>query len=163
MDIASTGLMEELREFVYHEADLLDKQRFDEWKALFTGDGFYWMPLEREQPDPVHHTSLIYDDAALMELRIERMKDPRAYSLIPAVYCNHLLSRPKIDTVDTEAQRFEVQANFLYTEVRGDVLHRLSGTSYYSLCREGDALKMRRKKVTIINCESPLPPLQLYV
>ena len=42
---------EELEQFVYHEASLIDEKRFDEWYELFTDDARYWMPLARGQPD----------------------------------------------------------------------------------------------------------------
>jgi 3-phenylpropionate/cinnamic acid dioxygenase small subunit len=42
---------DDLIRFVYHEARLLDEQRFDEWLALFAADGRYWMPLEYGQTD----------------------------------------------------------------------------------------------------------------
>jgi len=33
-------------ELVAHEARLLDERRHDEWLALFTEDGRYWVPLQ---------------------------------------------------------------------------------------------------------------------
>ena len=37
----------EAEEFLYHEADLLDSRRFDEWLNLLADDIHYWMPLRR--------------------------------------------------------------------------------------------------------------------
>ncbi|MDZ7810781.1 MAG: aromatic-ring-hydroxylating dioxygenase subunit beta [Arhodomonas sp.] len=71
---------QELVDFVYHEARLLDEKRYEEWEALFTEDGVYWIPLEHDQRDPDHHTSLVYDDRLLMQVRLGRMKSPRAFS-----------------------------------------------------------------------------------
>ena len=34
-----------LADFVCAEARLLDELRWDEWSALFTPDGLYWVPL----------------------------------------------------------------------------------------------------------------------
>jgi 3-phenylpropionate/cinnamic acid dioxygenase small subunit len=36
----------ELLDFVAHEARLLDAERLDDWLALFTEDGRYWVPLQ---------------------------------------------------------------------------------------------------------------------
>jgi len=49
-------------QFLYHEAHLLDTQRYEDWLALFTGDATYWVPLEQSQQDPEQTSSLIYDD-----------------------------------------------------------------------------------------------------
>ena len=39
-------------QFLYHEARLLDLQRYEEWLELFTPDASYWVPLEQGQRDP---------------------------------------------------------------------------------------------------------------
>jgi 3-phenylpropionate/cinnamic acid dioxygenase small subunit len=43
-------LKEEVEDFLYHEADLLDERRYEEWLDLFTEDAHYWMPLRRNVP-----------------------------------------------------------------------------------------------------------------
>ncbi|ABM58412.1 aromatic-ring-hydroxylating dioxygenase subunit beta [Verminephrobacter eiseniae] len=61
--------MNDPRDFVAHEAALLDKRRFDEWLALFTADGHYWVPLlGAAQADPYSHNSLAYEDRLLLQL-----------------------------------------------------------------------------------------------
>jgi 3-phenylpropionate/cinnamic acid dioxygenase small subunit len=40
-------LKQEIEDFLYHEADLLDERRYDEWLALLTEDVRYWMPMRR--------------------------------------------------------------------------------------------------------------------
>jgi 3-phenylpropionate/cinnamic acid dioxygenase small subunit len=40
-------LKQELEEFLYQEAELLDDRRFEAWLELLTDDVRYWMPLRR--------------------------------------------------------------------------------------------------------------------
>jgi 3-phenylpropionate/cinnamic acid dioxygenase small subunit len=40
-------LRQELEEFLYHEAELLDERRYEEWLALLADDIRYWMPMRR--------------------------------------------------------------------------------------------------------------------
>jgi 3-phenylpropionate/cinnamic acid dioxygenase small subunit len=40
-------LKQEIEEFLYHEADLLDERRYEEWLALVADDVRYWMPMRR--------------------------------------------------------------------------------------------------------------------
>ena len=61
-------------QFLFHEAQLLDTQRFEEWLALFTEDATYWVPLEQNQKDPHETSSLIYDDRTLLELRVKQFR-----------------------------------------------------------------------------------------
>jgi 3-phenylpropionate/cinnamic acid dioxygenase small subunit len=39
-----------IEDFLYHEVDLLDERRYDEWLDLFTDDARYWMPMRRNVP-----------------------------------------------------------------------------------------------------------------
>ena len=84
-------LEEDLARFVRREARLIDEKRFDEWLALFTEDARYWVPAAPGQTDPLGHNSLAYEDRLLLELRIERLKSPRAYSQRPPSRCLHVL------------------------------------------------------------------------
>lgn len=40
-------LIREIEEFFYHEAELLDEWRLNEWLDLLTDDVRYWMPIRR--------------------------------------------------------------------------------------------------------------------
>jgi 3-phenylpropionate/cinnamic acid dioxygenase small subunit len=40
-------LRQEIEEFLYREADLLDERRYEEWLALLAADIRYWMPIRR--------------------------------------------------------------------------------------------------------------------
>ena len=50
---------DDLIDFVYDEAAMLDDMRWEDWKQLFTEDGRYWMPLEWQQEDPIMQPSLM--------------------------------------------------------------------------------------------------------
>jgi 3-phenylpropionate/cinnamic acid dioxygenase small subunit len=110
---------QDLIDFVVNEAHLLDTRRYEEWNALFTDDAFYWVPLVPDQEDGLNHTSHLYEDKLLRELRIERLKSPRAFSQQPPSRCHHLLQVPVVETFDAEANRFVVR-----TELP---LHRVAG------------------------------------
>ncbi len=42
-------------QFLLHEARLLDEAKFDDWLALFTADGWYWVPSEPGPGQPARH------------------------------------------------------------------------------------------------------------
>ena len=48
--LARLLLQQEIEDFLYREADLLDERRYEEWLDLFTEDAHYWMPLRRNVP-----------------------------------------------------------------------------------------------------------------
>ena len=46
-NVAQMLLKNEVEEFLYHEAELLDDRRFAEWLDLLADDIRYWMPMRR--------------------------------------------------------------------------------------------------------------------
>src|ERR1700683_2582166 len=64
-------------QLLLYEARLLDEGKFDDWLALFTLDGWYWVPSEPDQADPFETVSLIYDDRRLLETRVRGVARPR--------------------------------------------------------------------------------------
>jgi 3-phenylpropionate/cinnamic acid dioxygenase small subunit len=46
-ELARLLLKQEIEDFLYLEADLLDDRRYEEWLALVADDVRYWMPMRR--------------------------------------------------------------------------------------------------------------------
>ena len=51
----------------------MDEERYEDWLALFTADGRYWMPLEPGQTEEKLVTSLLYEDMILLTTRVRRL------------------------------------------------------------------------------------------
>ena len=153
----------ELIDFVVREARLLDEKRYAEWNALFTDDAMYWVPLVPDQEDGINHTSHMYEDKLLRELRIERLKSARAFSQQPPTRAHHLLQTPTVETFDEAGNRYVVRSEFHYTESQGDNLQFYVGTCFHHLTLQGDALKMTLKRVNLLNCDAALPAVQLFI
>ena len=145
--------------FVIREARLLDEKRFDEWYELFTDDAHYWVPASPNQPDPLNHNSLAYEDKLLLKLRIERLKQPNAFSQKPASRCHHLLQTPEIER--STKDELLIRTNFIYTETKGDESQRYAAVAWHTLV--GDPLRIRLKRVDILNCDAALPSIQLFL
>ena len=159
----TTVTRQDLIDFVVNEARLLDARRYEEWNALFTDDAFYWVPLVPDQEDGLNHTSHMYEDKLLRELRIERLKSPRAFSQQPASRCHHLLQTPTVEIFDAEAGHFVVRSEFHYTESQGDELQFYVGTFFHHLTLQDGALRMTLKRVNLLNCDAALPAVQLFI
>jgi 3-phenylpropionate/cinnamic acid dioxygenase small subunit len=154
---------QQLVDFVVNEAHLLDTRRYEEWNALFTDDAFYWIPLVPDQEDGLNHTSHLYEDKLLRELRIERLKSPRAFSQQPQSRCHHLLQVPVVEQFDAHANRFVLRTGFHYTESQGDELQFYVGTFFHHLSVQDGALRMTLKRVNLLNCDAALPAVQLFI
>ena len=154
---------QDLIDFVVREARLLDAKRYEEWNALFTDDAMYWVPLVPDQPDGISHTSHLYEDKLLRDLRIERLKSPRAFSQQPPSRSHHLLQTPTVESFDEEADRFVVRSEFHYTESQGDELQFYVGTCFHHLTRVDGTLRITLKRVNLLNCDAALPAVQLFL
>ena len=163
MPSATDLTRQQLVDFVVQESRLLDAKRYDEWNALFTDDAFYWLPLVPDQEDGVNHTSHLYEDKLLRELRIERLKSPRAFSQLPPSRCHHLLQTPTVEVFDLESNRFIVRTEFHYTESQGDEMQFYVGTFFHHLTLQEGALRMTLKRVNLLNCDAALPAVQLFI
>jgi 3-phenylpropionate/cinnamic acid dioxygenase small subunit len=49
-DLGRLLLKQEVEDFLYREADLLDERRYEEWLDLLAEDVRYWMPMRRNVP-----------------------------------------------------------------------------------------------------------------
>jgi 3-phenylpropionate/cinnamic acid dioxygenase small subunit len=161
MSVAVTH--QQLADFVVRECRLLDAKRYEEWNALFADDAFYWVPLIPDQEDGINHTSHMYEDKLLRELRIERLKSPRAFSQQPPSRCHHLLQAPTVEEFDEAANRYVVRTEFHYTECQGDELQFYVGTFFHHLLWQDGALRMTLKRVNLLNCDAALPAVQLFI
>jgi 3-phenylpropionate/cinnamic acid dioxygenase small subunit len=152
------------RDFVAREAALLDERRFDEWLALFADDGHYWVPLlGAAQADPFSHNSLAYEDRLLLQLRVDRLKNPRAHSQHPASHSQHVLQPSRIDREEEGAAEVVLRTPFVYIEARGDGQILLSGTARHRLVRTPTGWAIREKRVDLLNAARPLPAIQLFI
>jgi 3-phenylpropionate/cinnamic acid dioxygenase small subunit len=154
---------QDLIDFVVLEARLLDEKRYAEWNALFTDDAMYWVPLVPDQEDGINHTSHMYEDKLLRELRIERLKSARAFSQQPPTRAHHLLQTPTVEVFDAAGNAFVVRSEFHYTEAQGDELQFFVGTCLHHLRLQDGALRMSLKRVNLLNCDAALPAVQLFI
>ena len=162
--MADTRLSESLlSEFVYREARLLDEKHFEEWYALFTDDGRYWMPLTRGQPNGETHTSLFFEDKLLLKVRIERMKHPNAYSQQQPSFCQHVLQKPALEQPQPDMDEYLMRTPFMYVETQLDRQTLLAGVAHHRLVSIDGELRIRQKKIELVNCDAALPSIQLLL
>jgi 3-phenylpropionate/cinnamic acid dioxygenase small subunit len=154
---------EDLARFVRYEARLIDEKRFDEWYELFTDDAHYWVPAVHGQTDPLKQNSLAYEDKLLLQLRLERLKSPLAYSQKPASRCLHVLQEPEVEKRDDSKGEFVTRTPFLYTETKADDSQRYAATAWHTLVWRDNRLRILLKRVDILNCDAALPSIQLFL
>ena len=152
----------DLRTLIYREAQLIDEGALDDWYALFTDDALYWMPLKRGQREDEVHNALFFEDKLMLKVRIERLKDPNAFSQAPPSHCQHVLQRPEIDGFDADGAKFLTRTPFIYVESQLDDQFVLAGAAHHELVAIDGRLRIRRKRIELLNREAALPSIQLF-
>ena len=154
---------QQLGDFVLAEAALLDELRFDDWLKLFSADGRYWIPLAHGQTDALLHGSLMYEDPLLLQVRIARLHGARTFSQQPISRCHHLLQQPVVTARDEVAGVYTCRTAFHYVEARRDAQTLYAGWATHTLVWHEQALRIRLKRVDLLNCDAAFGNIQLFL
>lgn len=152
---------DEIIDFIYAEARMLDEGRYSEWLALWLADGHYWMPLEYRQSDPELVTSLMYEDLFMLRLRIERLNGARTFSQKPKSRCHHVIQRPFIDAYDDKAGKYTTNTSMHYVETRLDEQLLLALVATHDLVSVDGQIRIANKRVDLLNCDAAFGNIQL--
>lgn len=152
-----------LIDFVLAEARLLDELRFDDWLNLFSDDGVYWMPLAHGQTDAKLHASLMHEDKLLLKIRVERLGGARTFSQQPRSRCHHLLQAPSVEARDDPAGIYTTRTSFHYVETRIDEQTLYAGWATHTLVAIDGQLRIKLKRVDLVNCDAAFGSIQLFM
>lgn len=157
-------LLDEVEQFVYREARLQDEQRYDEWEALWTDDGVYWVPANGDDIDPEREMSIIFDNRARIATRVKQLNTGKRHSQTPPSRLRRLVSNIElIEPESGEEGDIGVGANFLVYESRERGVTIWGGRSRYSLRRSEDGLRMVRKTVLLVDNDRPLSTMAFLI
>jgi p-cumate 2,3-dioxygenase beta subunit len=147
--LATTVSRAEVEDLLYHEADLLDSWRLDEWLTLLTDDATYYVP-PNDKPDADARFTLftIADDMVRLRERVIRLKDPNCHAEYPPSRTRRLIGNVRITGVDGDV--ISVAANFTVHRYRVHDLTRVFVGQYrYKLKRQGGRLKIAERRAIL--------------
>ncbi len=142
-------------QFLYRQAEIIDEQRWDEWLALFTEDGKYWMPAEANQEIADGVPNIFYEDLFLMEMRIKRVLHPLAHSQAPVQRLSRVVSNVIIESEDASNGDVVVRSKFFLEEFRLEEQRFFSGKYRHTLVNVDDGYRIKMQRVDITNVEGP--------
>jgi p-cumate 2,3-dioxygenase subunit beta len=147
--LASTVSRAEVEDLFYHEADLLDSWKLDEWLKLLTDDATYYVP-PNDKPDADARYTLftIADDIVRLRERVIRLKDPNCHAEFPLSRTRRMISNVRITGVDGDV--ISVAANFIIHRYRhNDLLRVFVGQYRHKLKRQGGLLKIAERRAIL--------------
>jgi len=153
-------------QFLFHEARLLDRQRYEEWLELFTDDATYWVPLEHGQKDPYETSSIIHDDRTLLGLRVKQLRHPRAHARVPLARTVHQVSNVVVEKDSPE--ELVVGSTLSVIEFRSEKQRLYGALVQHRLRRlkDGNAnvpFRIAHKRVDLVNSEGELDGIAILL
>jgi len=143
-----------VEQFLYHEARLLDTQQLEAWLELFTEDATYWIPLERNQQDPLETSSIIHDDRTLLELRVKQARHPRAHARQPLARTVHQVGNVMVS--EERTGEITVNSTLQLVEFRNEKQRLYGALVEHRLRRAGESFRIALKRVDLVNSEGEL-------
>ena len=148
-------------QFLFHEARLLDTQRYEEWLELFTEDATYWVPLEQGQKDPYETSSIIHDDRTLLELRVKQMRHPRAHARQPLARTVHQVGNVvRLGEANGELQ---IGSSLTVVEFRNEKQRLYGALVEHGLRPHGNTFRIARKRIDLVNSEGELDGIAILL
>jgi benzoate/toluate 1,2-dioxygenase beta subunit len=155
--------LREIELFILKEARLLDEGEFEAWLDLYEPEGIYWMPSKPGQTDPLNVASIIYEDHAILAIRVQRLLEARALVLTPMPRTVHMVSNIEVVNGDAKSEDFEVSAAFLCTEIQGERQRIYTGRQVHHISRRDDSFRIRRKRIALLNCDGIRAPITIPI
>lgn len=140
---------DQVEDFLYREAALLDGWRLDEWLALLTEDARYEVPSnDRPDADPADTLFTIADDIRRIRARVTRLKDKNAHAEYPLSRTRRMIGNVRI--VEQNGAELRVEANFVvYRFRREERIREYVGRYRYRLRIEGGGFKIARREAIL--------------
>jgi p-cumate 2,3-dioxygenase beta subunit len=138
-----------VEDFLFHEADLLDRWRLDDWLTLFDDDATYEVPAT-DAPDgvPGRDLFLIADTMPVLRGRVTRLKSVNAFVESPKSRTRRIVGNVRITAGASDS--IDVAANFLITRIRKGVTDTYVGRYDHSLRVLGATeFRFRRRRAVL--------------
>jgi phthalate 3,4-dioxygenase subunit beta len=152
---SGTPLYHEVVDFLYAEADLLDRRDLRGWLALLTEDIRYVVPVRVTTAHTLDGSTLedmahFDEDRYSLRKRVERFETEHAWAEDPPSRTRHFVTNIRCSEGQS-ADELEAASNLLLFRSRGDVPEHdlLSGRRSDTLRRTPDGLRLARREVVL--------------
>jgi p-cumate 2,3-dioxygenase beta subunit len=152
----------DIEEFLYREAELLDTWQLDKWLALFSDDALYHVPSIGLKPDASPDTSLFYiaDDRFRLGERVARLAKKTAHAEHPRSRTRHIVSNVLIDTQDDAG--LQVSAAFMVHRFKNGESDVYVGSYRYHLVPSEGSFLIKNKR-SILDMDALRPHGRLSI
>lgn len=149
--LPSSELHGRVTAFLYHEAELLDANRFAEWLELLEPDVEYRMPVRTTtfllDGDGFGEFEFFSENLASLTTRVRRLETEFAWAEVPPSRPRHFVSNV---VVEEDGDELEVRSSFLLTRTRQDLDYQMfTGVRHDRLVPRGDGFALKRRTILV--------------
>lgn len=145
-----SGLRDNVENFLYRDAQLLDSFEFAKWLELFTPDAEYQVaPLDVRSLAPERALYLVDDDYTRLRSRIEQLLSGKTFSEAPFSRTRRSITNILIE--EQTAGILKVYANFIVNRFRHGNVDTYIGQHELTIVQDGDKLRYRKRKCVLDN------------
>ncbi len=163
MDARLIALKYELEEFLFHEAELIDERRFEEWLRLFSDDLIYFMPIRRNVRFGEHATrentregegiSWFDEDKWTLAKRVEQIMTGLHYAEEPLSRVCHMIANVRLlelREADGAPRQVKLSCRFLVYQNRVEYeTHTFVGKRFDTLIAAAEGWKIQRREIIL--------------
>nr|WP_047167098.1 aromatic-ring-hydroxylating dioxygenase subunit beta [Sphingomonas sp. Y57] len=150
-DAAAAPSLQDAIQFVWAEADMLDRLDYKAWLPLWTENGRYIVPTERDISDYDDRLNIVNDDAEMRQARVKRLLSGFSMSSAPPARTVRTVSR--FVPVAVEDGAITLRAAMIMVEYKYERMRTMAADVVYRIVSTADGLKLDRKIVTLVNCD----------
>jgi p-cumate 2,3-dioxygenase beta subunit len=151
----ATVSRQDVEDFLYAEAALIDELKLDQWLALFLDDATYHVPaLDVREAAPADSLYLIMDTMPRLQSRVRQYQGRAMWVENPPSRTRHMVSNIRI--LATQGDTLQVAANFVVYRLRDDSVDTYIGRYEHTLVQTPQGLKFKARKC-ILDLEALRP------
>lgn len=135
-------------DFIYKEAKLLDEWKLLEWAELFTEDATYIVPpIGKPDADPTKALYYIHDNRTRLKDRAERLLKKEAHVEYP--HSTTVRNYHNILVSDLDSDVITVECNFTTYRTKREVVDHFIGKQKFEIINQDGKLAIKNKKVIL--------------
>ncbi|AJY74153.1 aromatic-ring-hydroxylating dioxygenase subunit beta [Paenibacillus beijingensis] len=139
---------EQVEDFLFFEAELLDEWLLMEWSDLFSERGAYAVPTMNNASEDYNSTLYIIADPYFrIKERAKRLLKKETHIEYPHSKTRHMVTNVRIQGVEDDAM--SVACNFMVSRTKRGVLDTYVGHYKYKLVCENGNIKILEKRVIL--------------
>lgn len=143
-----------VEQFLYHEADLLDRRQYREWFACVANDIHYWMPIRRtvttrnieREFTRIGDMAFFDDDYNDLRMRVEKLYTGTSWSEDPPSRTRHLVSNVRVTAFDGTLVTVESAFQMLRSRLEG-IADSFHGRRADRLRIDGDSFRLTQRHI----------------